>query len=444
MAWVQSRSGRWRVLFRHAGKIYTFWLGDVSRQEAEATAGKVDYWLMRLKQNIVSLPPGCDIVTFVQNDGRPPQHPVSQEFPSLTLGALRQAFLTTRQSILEETTLAGMRLHFAHLVRILGENRLIHELTRPDLQAYVHARGKDWIDPNVFRRQRRTRDATRKPRKNRKPPPSETEDRPRRHPSAATIRKELVTLRSAWNWARRNLGLTSEFPGDGIEFPKTKEALPYMTWDDALRRVKAGGDPTEVWESVYLRSHEVSELLIWLESRPVSPWVHPMICFAAHTGARRSEIVRVTPADLNLSEAYVTIREKKRDRKRLTTRRVPLSDFLRQVLIKWMETRQTGKTLFCRGKGEPISPAELTNYFRRAFRLSKWKVLKGLHVFRHSFVSALASRGVDQRVIDDLVGHCTEQQRRRYRHLYPDVTRKAIADVFDGSSSLSNDRKMQE
>ena len=67
------------------------------------------------------------------------------------------------------------------------------------------------------------------------------------------------------------------------------------------------------------------------------------------------------------------------------------------------------------------------NDFRR---VSQWRVLKGLHVFRHSFISALASKGVDQRIIDDLVGHSTEEQRRRYRHLFPDVKQKAITDVF--------------
>ena len=58
-------------------------------------------------------------------------------------------------------------------------------------------------------------------------------------------------------------------------------------------------------------------------------------------------------------------------------------------------------------------------------------MLKGWHVFRHSFISALASRGVDQRVIDDLVGHSTEEQRRRYRHLYPDLKQQAIQVVFE-------------
>jgi hypothetical protein len=37
---------------------------------------------------------------------------------------------------------------------------------------------------------------------------------------------------------------------------------------------------------------------------------------------------------------------------------------------------------------------------------------------------------VDQRIIDDLGGHSTEEQRRRCRHLFPDVKQKAIVSVF--------------
>jgi hypothetical protein len=42
----------------------------------------------------------------------------------------------------------------------------------------------------------------------------------------------------------------------------------------------------------------------------------------------------------------------------------------------------------------------------------------------------MASKGIDQRVIDDMVGHSTDEQRRRYRHLYPDVKQQAISSVF--------------
>jgi integrase len=155
-----------------------------------------------------------------------------------------------------------------------------------------------------------------------------------------------------------------------------------------------------------------------------------MFVLAAHTGARRSEIVRALPSDVDLENAVVTIREKKRDKKRLTTRRVPLTPFLTEVLTDWMKVRVSGGTLFCKGDGKAIMAREAHNYFQRALRVSKWSVLKGWHVFRHSFISALASKGVDQRLIDDMVGHQTEEQRRRYRHLYPDVKQDAIRSVF--------------
>ena len=63
-------------------------------------------------------------------------------------------------------------------------------------------------------------------------------------------------------------------------------------------------------------------------------------------------------------------------------------------------------------------------------RRTKWSVVKGYHVLRHSFISALANKGIDQRIIDELVGHQTEAMRRRYRHLYPQTIGDAIQQVF--------------
>jgi integrase len=435
MAWLQERNGSWRILFRYGGQQHTFFLGEIKEREATAVCANVDYLLMRLKQKLVRLPAGCDIVTFVQHDGHPPEQAAADavERQELTLGELRQAYLTKQEGKLEETTLQGIRLHFGHLERLLGEDRLLTRLQRPDLQKYVDTRSKEWIDPNVYRKARRVKQAAAKPRrkyKRKTPLPPEPADKPKRHPSSATIKKEIVSLRTAWNWARRHLGLREEFPGAGLDYAKTEESLPFMTWDEAERRIAAGDDPEEIWECVYLRPGEIAELLEWVKGRPVSPWVYPMFAFAAHTGARRSEIVRALPSDVDLVGSVVTIREKKRDKRKRTTRRVPLSPFLQGVLADWMQNRAGGKTLFCKGDGGAIAPREAHNYFQRAVRTSKWNVLKGWHVFRHSFISALASKGVDQRIIDDMVGHQTDEQRRRYRHLYPDVKQDAIRSVF--------------
>lgn len=417
------------MIFRFQGKQRSFWIGQVKEKEADTIAGRVDYWLMRLKQNLVQLPPSCDIVTFLEHDGNPPQY-VTTPNKDLTVAKLRGEYLNSQQGKLEQTTLEGADLHFRHLQRILGPDKLIPTVTRADLQAYVDSRSKEWIDPNVYRRKRREKLAGKPARKNRKPAPLETEDKPRRHPSAATIKKEIVSLRAAWNWARRQLGLVEPFPGAALDFQKIEEAMPFMSWEEAEARIAAGDDPERVWDCVYLKTDEISELLDWVKTRPVSPQVYPIFAFAAHTGARRSEIVRALPSDVDLKGGVMTIREKKRDQKKYTTRRVPMTPLLKEALAKWMLKREKGTVLFCKDDGRGITPREAFNYFRRVLRMSKWKVLRGFHVFRHSYISALASRGVDQRIIDDLVGHCTEQQRRRYRHLYPDVKREAVQWVF--------------
>lgn len=432
MASLQVRNGSYRVLFRYHGKQHTLWIGPVKEQEARAVAAKADYWLMRLKQQLVQMPPGCDVVTFIEHDGNPPGPALSPQ-KELALADLRDTYLGSQEGKLEQTTLDSIKLHFNHLVRVLGGKWLVSPLSRSDLQAYVDARAKEWIDPNVYRKKRREKLAAAKPKrkyKKKTSPKAESPDKPRRHPSAATIKKEIVSLRTAWNWARRQLGLQQEFPGSGLDYAKTEESLPFMSWEEAERRISAGDDPEPIWDCVYLRPEQTAELLDYVKTRLVSPWVYPMFCFAAHTGARRSEIVRVLPSDIDLNAGVVTIREKKRDKKRRTTRQVALTPFLKEVLAGWMQDRAKSRTLFCKDDGKAITPREAHNYFQRGLRLSKWSVLKGWHVFRHSFISALASKGVDQRIIDDLVGHSTEEQQRRYRHLYPDVKQDAIWLVF--------------
>ena len=98
------------------------------------------------------------------------------------------------------------------------------------------------------------------------------------------------------------------------------------------------------------------------------------------------------------------------------TRRVPLSTRAIEVLTAWMRDREGLPFLFSRSE-RVLSPQAAQKGFERAVKNCKWKVMRGWHVLRHSFISALASKGVDQRLIDDFVGHQTEEQRRRYRHL---------------------------
>jgi integrase len=152
-------------------------------------------------------------------------------------------------------------------------------------------------------------------------------------------------------------------------------------------------------------------------------------------------MLRAERQDVDFEAGIITIREKKRVRGKVTTRRVPISSRLKEALALLPSENgrlfgklsvQTVQKAFMRVVGKHASGAknEETKARREAKRSTKWSVLKGYHVLRHSFISALANKGIDQRIIDELVGHQTEAMRRRYRHLYPQTVADAVKQVF--------------
>src|SRR5262249_15772506 len=145
--------------------------------------------------------------------------------------------------------------------------------------------------------------------------------------SPVTIRKEVATLRAAWNWGEP-MGLTSgRFPAKGLRYPKADEKPPFMTMAEIRRQVAAGGDADTLWGALYVEAGELSKLLAHVKRKAPHPWIYPLACFAAHTGARRSEILRARVADVDFAGNTVLVREKKRSRDQRTTRRVPLTPF---------------------------------------------------------------------------------------------------------------------
>jgi integrase len=440
MAGLAKRSDSYRIHFRYHGKQYAFTLGNVSQDEAETKAGQVDYLLLRLKQGLIKLPPGVDIVDFIEHDGKPPlpggTGPVTNPVnTNATLGTLRDRFLATQEGAQEKSSLKTARTHFKHVVATLGEGFPLAELTLPKLQQHASRRAAEGIAP-------------------------------------VTIRKEIHGLRAAWNWGRRSGLVAAEWPCQGLVYRKTKEKPPFQTRAEIERRIARGGlkpdQIGELWESLYLTAEELSELLKYVSEVARHPFIYPMICAAAHTGARRSELIRAEVSDVDLESAHITLREKKRVRGRQTTRRVPLSPFLAGVLREWLANHPGGHHLFCHAgqvahsskrspttghlngenrpttlKGRlavtrrrdqpgmlPLTENEATHHFNRTLAKSEWDMVPGWHTLRHSFASICASRGIDQRLIDAWMGHQTAEQQKRYQHLFPQKQQDAIRDAF--------------
>jgi site-specific recombinase XerD len=71
-----------------------------------------------------------------------------------------------------------------------------------------------------------------------------------------------------------------------------------------------------------------------------------------------------------------------------------------------------------------------THYLRWTLDGSKWGVIRGWHVFRHSLISNLAGRGVSERIIMAIAGHLNRETTQRYTHLVPSTVQDAMQLVF--------------
>jgi len=414
MAWLETPpSGNIHIGFRIGDEKFRRSLRTKNQREANSRHARIEENIRLVEAGRLVIPEDADVITFLLSDGK-----LSQEIkiPKRTqIGKLYHKYVECLpEDSMEENSLYTASIHMQHLVKNLPANLDLRNLSAEHLQTYINTR-------------------------------SQQVGRYGKKVSATTIRKEIATLRSIWNWAIAQEYVTSPLPTHGLKYPKLDEKPPFRTREEIEREIEVGELPEpeqkELWQCLYLRSHEIFEILSLINQNQQYSYLFPMAAFAAYTGARRSELCRSQLKDIQLIQGSVLIREKKRNRSKRTFRQVPIGSTLQPILQTWLETPGGGQAAFqrtwpqTRKHVQPeveggIIPAEAQKHLKSALRNTKWRIISGWHVFRHSFISNCASQGVDQRMIDDWVGHQTDEQRKRYRHLFPDIQKREIDRVF--------------
>ncbi len=402
MASLELRNGNYRVVFRFGGQKFARSLNTDDSRQADLALARLEDNLRRLKLGTLAIDPGADIPTILLSSGTISQRPKVKRVT--LLGELLDQYLASiPEGSLEAGTMKMLRIHFRHLKKHLGVRRRTNSIDHELLQSYIN---------------RRT-----------------AEKGLRGKPiSAVTIQKEITTLRAAWAWATDMNLLDAALPsGKRLRFPKRDEKPAFKTFDEIVRVITRSGcnreQARDYWDCVYLNQVELAELLRDLERQSSVPCIFPMIATAAYTGARRSELVRSQLADIDFDTGRFLLREKKRVRGQRSMRAVPIAPALESILTDWLGRHPGGMHTFSI-TGECLTLSQAHKYFATSLAGSKWDVLPGWHCLRHSFISNCASKGVDQRMIDDWVGHQTDTMRRRYRHLFPTEQRRALAAVF--------------
>jgi len=406
MASLDNRTGHFHIIFRYRGRKITRSLKTTSEKTARASLARLEDNLGRVELGTLDIPEGVDAAIFLLSDGRRTE-PLAMAPAVQTLTQLIDAYLDhLPDGALADSTLQSIHIHARKLKKLLGARTRLDSIDLATLQRYVTRRSKDkGLRGRLL--------------------------------SPATTKKEIVTLTLLWNWARQMEFIAKPIPKKGLRYPKLTDKPPFQTYQQIERRIARGGlsvaEEADLWACLFLTQPEVDALLDAVCERARYPFIYPMFVMAAHTGARRSELIRCEVDDIDLVGGMMVIREQKRVRGRLTTRSVPLSPRLAEALDAWLDQHPGGRQTFCQQdatEAKPISVDESNHHFKKTLSDSRWNKLRGWHVLRHSFCSNCAAQGIDQRLINGWVGHQTEEMVRRYRHLIPDQQQEAIRAVF--------------
>jgi hypothetical protein len=195
MASLQLKNRSYYCQFIFRGKRRTVTVGRVTPDEAAAFAGNVDYLLLRLKQGFLRIPPAVDDVEFVRHNGNVPtaESPPADE---LSFDGFRARYFEAHDNgALEANSLATIAMHLRHFERSLGARFLVGHLTQADLQRHVNRRAA-------------------------------TKGVRGRPLSPVTIRKEVASLRAAWNWGVASGLVRAAFPNKGLVYPEGGREAP--------------------------------------------------------------------------------------------------------------------------------------------------------------------------------------------------------------------------
>lgn len=406
MANLGQKNGIYFIRFRYQGAEYKRSLKTRDRVDAEAAKRIVEQTIHRLLVGLISVPTNVEIPKYILSGGTyTSTNDVerSSKEKTLTLQAVIQAYLENAALLIAPSYLASQSTHLQHLANFLGE-----KVSNP----------VDQIEVSELNRFLQHRLKIRQP---------------------VTVQKERITLIQFYKWVVRQGYLEISPAADLPVIKGGEDSSHFRTVEEIQRILQRGGlskdETMQLWQCLYLTPQEIALLLQIVKSNAKDDRSLLLHTIAAYTGMRRGEILRLRWLDIDMDEKYLFARSRKQSRRRReTSRRIDLHPELEDILLRWHQLHDRGQFLLCDAESlKPLDVHHANRLFWQPMRDTEWcmdrkrnRFKVGFHTYRHSFASNLASQGIDQRIIDEFMGHNTDAMRRRYRHLFPSKRKAAI------------------
>lgn len=240
--------------------------------------------------------------------------------------------------------------------------------------------------------------------------------------SPASINQILSTIRGFYNFATR-FKLTKNNPAKQIKNIKMPERLPnFLFNDEMLEFCKSPDGENNLWAA---RDKAIFTSLY-------------------STGCRISELVNLNLKDFSSDyKVAIVLGKGKKERK------VFFADFaiknLKEYLIErkvLLDTMQNKKqvAVFLNQNGGRLTTRGVEFIVQRYIETNASYKKISPHTFRHSFASMLVSKGVDIRMVQELLGHSSISTTQKYTH----VTSEQLQNLYHSShphGATQGDRK---
>jgi integrase len=271
----------------------------------------------------------------------------------------------------------------AHILPVLGDIE-VADLTSTRIRRWL----SDLAASPAFKRTKEGAD------RKFKPTPEDEEAVRRRRSSANRV---LSTLKAALNHAYDE-----------------KRVASNDAWG---RRVKPFRD-VDVARVRYLTVAEAQRLI-----NACAPVFRPLVIAALQTGARYSELARLTVADFNEPSGTVHVRKSKSGKPRHIVLTEEGIAFFRQTCVG----RAGGELMFYRDSGAPWMPSQQGRFMSEAVTRAKISPPISFHGLRHTWASLSVMNGVPLMIVAKNLGHAdTAMVEKHYGHMAPSFVADAI------------------
>ncbi len=212
--------------------------------------------------------------------------------------------------------------------------------------------------------------------------------------TATTVNRKLSSLRSFYRYLLRQ-GVVSVDPLMKVTGPKKKKPLPVFVKDADMARLLDDTAFDAGFEGV--RDRLILEMFY-------------------ETGIRRSELINLTDADVDLYAKQIKVTGK-RNKQRL----IPFGDELKEDIEAYLSAKKDflpdgGEAFFVRKDGKALYPYLVYLLVKR--NLSKVVSLKkrSPHVLRHTFATSMLNNHAELEAVKELLGHESLTTTEVYTH----------------------------